>query len=308
MNVDKRLQRARYRETQERVLEALAKAYMKTDYLDKVLKEITDEMWDELEPELREILEKYMLDPHTEIDLSRYPAIRMAISEAQLKQHWRLMEYFYIGYNVITESLAETYKQSSADAYALMQLKPLWEDPMADASKRLAAEIRITDTYITSEVLRIPWCQDNKVYSQRLYGHVANFQQKLNYVLQEGIGKGRGMDWMIDAWRKLVNATAYDAARLLKTETMAIYNTGLKDTYTEMGVEYVEIVGDAECGGICLDYVDGDPIPLEGAEINVELPPYHPNCACSFVAYEEIKQVDLEDENLEDESEGQLDE
>lgn len=103
---------------------------------------------------------------------------------------------------------------------------------------------------------------------------------------------------MVDAWRKLVNATAYDAARLLKTETMAIYNQGLKDSYLEMGVEYVEIVGDAECGGICLDYVDGDPILLEDAEINVELPPYHPNCACSFVTWEEVKSVseDIEED------------
>ena len=41
--------------------------------------------------------------------------------------------------------------------------------------------------------------------------------------------------------------------------------------------------------GICLDYVDGEPIRLEDAEINVELPPYHPNCACSFVSWEEIE-------------------
>jgi SPP1 gp7 family putative phage head morphogenesis protein len=122
-------------------------------------------------------------------------------------------------------------------------------------------------------------------------------------VLREGITNGRGMEWMTEAWRKLVGASAYDTARLLKTETMAMYNRGLKDSYLEMGVEYVEIVGDAECGGICLDYVDGDPIPLEGAEINVELPPYHPNCACSFVSYEETKiveeNVDEDEENLE---------
>ena len=74
-----------------------------------------------------------------------------------------------------------------------------------------------------------------------------------------------------------------------------MYNRGLKDSYLEMGVEYVEIVGDAECGGICLDYVDGDPIRLEEAEINDDLPPYHPNCACSFVVWEEENPENLED-------------
>lgn len=301
---------------------------MKTDYLDKILKEITDEMWEELRPELQMILEKYLEDPHMKIDLSRYPAIQMALVEAERKQHWRLLEYFWIGYNVITDSLVETYKQSSADAYALMGLLPLWEreSPTMEEVRRAAqgnvdiptyqitietptqisASIRITDTYIKSDILPIPWCQDGKVYSQRLYGHVANFQQKLDYVLREGITNGKGMEWMTDAWQKLVGASAYDAARLLKTETMAMYSRGLKDSYLEMGVEYVEIVGDAECGGICLDYVDGDPVRLEDAEINVELPPYHPNCACSFVTWEEIKPI--EEEETEDVEEGDIEE
>lgn len=321
MRVSKRLQRTRYRETQEKVLQALAEAYHKTDYLDKILKEITDEMWDELQPELQMILEKYIDNPNTKVDLSKFPAIRMALVEAERRQHWRLLEYFWIGYNVITESLIETYQQSSADAYALMGLLPLWEreSPTMEEVRRAAfgvptmqtpiveeitatvtATVRITDTYITSNILPIPWCSDGKLYSQRLYGHVANFQSKLDYVLTEGISKGRGMEWMTDAWRKLVHASAYDTARLLKTETMAMYNRGLKDSYLEMGVEYVEIVGDAECGGICLDYVDGDPVPLEDAEINVELPPYHPNCACSFVCYEEIKEVENPEEDLEE--------
>ena len=157
--------------------------------------------------------------------------------------------------------------------------------------KSLNAAIQVTDTYITEKVLNIPWCQDGKVYSQRLYGHVAQFQQKLAYVLEEGISKGKGMDWMMESWRKLTGSTAYDTARLLKTETMAMWSTATKAAYLEMGIEYVEIVGDAECGGICLDYVDGAPIPLAEAEIGDLLPPYHPNCACSYVAYEETVEI-----------------
>ena len=295
---------ARYRKTQEMVLAELARVYGRTRYLDGVLKELTDEMWEEIEPELEEILDEYLDGQDVSIDLSRYPAIRYTLQEIERKQHWRLMEYYWIGYKVITESLAHTYRNSSKDAYAIVNQIPMWERKTIDAGIRQKAEVRITDTYITSSVLPIPWCQDGKVYSQRLYGHVANFQRKLEYVLSEGITKGRGMEWMNWAWRKLVGSSAYDTARLIKTETMAMYNRGLKDSYLEMGVEYVEIVGDAECGGICLDYVDGDPIRLDDASINVELPPYHPNCACSFVSYEEVQEV----ENLEDQSEGQEEE
>ena len=292
MNPDKKKQLARYYATQERVLEALALAYEQTDELYKILKEITDEMWEDLRPAIQELIEKYLDDPHAQIDLDKYPAIRMAIREIEMRHHQQLLEYYWIGYNVITESLVSTYQKASLDAYQIMSVVPTWQNQEINPVIRQQAEVRITDTYITSNKLPIPWCSDGKVYSQRLYGHIANFQSKLNYVLSEGVAKGRGMEWMTQAWRKLVGATAYDAARLLKTETMAFYNEGLKDSYIEMGVEYVEIVGDAECGGICLDYVDGDPIRIVDAEINVELPPYHPNCACSFVAWEETEIVE----------------
>ena len=95
---------------------------------------------------------------------------------------------------------------------------------------------------------------------------------------------------MMESWRKLTGSTAYDTARLLKTETMAMWSIATKSAYLEMGIEYVEIVGDAECGGICLDYV-GEAIPLAEAEIGDLLPPYHPNCACSFVEYTETIEI-----------------
>ena len=59
-------------------------------------------------------------------------------------------------------------------------------------------------------------------------------------------------------------------------------------------IEYVEIIGDAACGGICLDYV-GEAIPLRDAQIGDDLPPYHPNCACSFCSYTEFDNEDRTD-------------
>ena len=102
---------------------------------------------------------------------------------------------------------------------------------------------------------------------------------------------------------KLTGSTAYDTARLLKTETMAMWSMATKSSLLEMGIEFVEIVGDAECGGICLDYV-GEAVPLREAEIGDLLPPYHPNCACSFVKYVESANADeAEEHGIEDEEE-----
>lgn len=281
---------------QRQVLQVLADAYEKTAELYQLLDEIMNEMWEELEPELQTIIEKYLRDPYIgdirKIDLSKFPAVEYAIKEMQMREVWRMTERQWIAYNVITESLINTYQQGSKDVYIILQRTPMWKDNTQPPHLQAKAEVRITDTYITSKVLPIPWCSDGKTYSQRLYEHTANFQKKLDFILREGLTNGKGMEWMKWAWRQLTNATAYDTARLIKTETMAFYNQALIDTYLEAGVEYVEIVGDAECGGICLDYVDGDPVKLEDAHINIELPPYHPNCACSFVVWEEEESLE----------------
>lgn len=55
-------------------------------------------------------------------------------------------------------------------------------------------QTQIIDTYITKDVLPIPWCSDGKTYSQRLYANVANFEDKLSFVLEQGIEKGKGIE------------------------------------------------------------------------------------------------------------------
>lgn len=278
---------SRYELTQELVLEELHRVYEEIEELYDILLEISDEIWEELGEDADEIIEEYLSEYNDRVKSSQRNAARMAIDIAESKQDDRITTYFALCGTMLSQSLVKTYQRASRDAYKIMDKVPAWRNPKLDVVERYTAKVRITDTYITSNVLPIPWCKDGKTYSARLYSHVANFEKKLRFVLDEGINKGKGMAWMQQAWRKLVHATAYDTARLLKTETMAMYNRALKDSYLEMGVEYVEIVGDAECGGICLDYVDGDPIRLDEAEINDELPPYHPNCACSFMVYEE---------------------
>ena len=102
---------------------------------------------------------------------------------------------------------------------------------------------------------------------------------------------------------KLTGSTADGTARLLKAGAMGMWSMATKSSLLEMGIEFVEIVGDAECGGICLDYV-GEAVPLREAEIGDLLPPYHPNCACSFVEYVESANADeAEEYGIEDEEE-----
>lgn len=133
-----------------------------------------------------------------------------------------------------------------------------------------------------------PWCQDKKTFIDRIKTNTEDMDYKLRGTILKGIRQGWTLDQMAEHLKRITGMAAYKAKRLIRTETMAVYAKATKDIYLQNGVKYVQIVGDAACGGICLDYV-GEYIALEQAEVGDLLPPYHPNCACSFCAYEEFQ-------------------
>lgn len=281
--------------TIELVLSLLEQAYQDETKLDRVLKELSEDVFRELIEELKVLEKNGKIDLSKPFDLRRNSNVYQALKRYETLQLRRLTEYYWIGSQVVKDSLTRSCLQTLNTTYAMFGYKKAYDPYFITTLPDVKELIKVRDTHIYEHYIKIPWCQDGKTYSERLYSHVSQFQSKLAFVLEEGITKGKGLDWMMDSWRKLTGSTAYDTARLLKTETMAMWSQATKSAYLEMGIQYVEILGDALCGGICLDYV-GEAIPLAEAEIGDLLPPYHPNCACSYVAYEEAVPIELMEE------------
>lgn len=149
-----------------------------------------------------------------------------------------------------------------------------------------------------NQTITKPWCKDNKTYIDRVKEATSKMDKDLRTVIVQGIRRGWSQERMTQIFRNITGTVEYKARRLIRTETMAVYSKVTKEIFLENGIEYVEIIGDAMCGGICLDYV-GEVIPLKEAELGDDLPPYHPNCACSFCSYTEFtdnfEQDDTED-------------
>ena len=264
------------------IWELLEDAYEDEDKLDKLLAEIAEDVFKEVRKILTDLQKSGKIDLEKKIRLGDHPAIYQALKEIERKEWRDFTEWCWIGYQVITDSLKDTYRNTLIWTYDTF--RPMI--PTAPSINSLDVQVKITDTYITSHYLQIPWCQDGKIYSDRLWGNVANFQSKLSFVLEQGITRGKGIDWMMDAWKKLTKTAGYEVARLLKTETMAMWSRATKEAYLDMGIEYVEIINPEPCDEVCSDYV-GEVIPLAEAELGDELPPYHPNCVCDFHAWRE---------------------
>lgn len=267
--------------TLDLILELLEQAYVSELYLDKRLTIISEQVLNEFIEELRNFEKNGKIDLSKKIKLRDQPVIYRAMKDIEQREWHKFTEWAWLGARVIQDSMAQTYQVTTEATYDMFKAelyRPGLHEPLHSAI--------ISKDFIIENKLNIPWCQDGKIYSERLYQHIEQFQLKLSYVLEEGIGNGKGIDWMIDAWRKLTGSTIYDASRLLKTETMAMWALATKDAYLNMGIEYVEIVNPEPCDEVCSDYV-GEIIPLAEAELGDELPPYHPNCMCDFFAFYE---------------------
>ena len=280
--------------TTDLVLSLLSSAYEDELKLDKALKELSEDVFAELEKELQRLERDGKLDLNQPFDLHRNPAVYEALKRIETIQLRRLIDYYWIASQVIKESLIRSYNTTLQTTYGMFDYEVVDNFPVVAEADPM---VKVRDTYIYEKAIKVPWCQDGKTYSDRLYNHVANFRSKLAFVLEEGVNKGKGMGWMKESWRKLTGSTAYATSRLLKTETMAMWSLATKESYLAMGIEYVVIVGSAICGGICLDYVNNTPIRLMDAYAGDLLPPYHPGCACSYIAYKEDIETFLDEKN-----------
>ena len=77
-------------------------------------------------------------------------------------------------------------------------------------------------------------------------------------------------------------------ARLVHTETAALQNKSALDAYKELGVDKVRILGtlDSVTCSLC-GSMDGKILPRTQLEQGVSEPPFHPNCRCTTVPYDE---------------------
>jgi SPP1 gp7 family putative phage head morphogenesis protein len=200
----------------------------------------------------------------------------------------RLQEIRYeLESNQIMSWLIYTYEMTAAET--ARSIGP-------DAASRISSSLLFTKENIKREVLE-PWVkEDNKTFIDRIRSNTQNMDKQLRMVIVQGLRRGWPREKMIKIFQNITGMAAYKAARLIRTETMAAWGKATKEVYLENGIEYVEIVGDAACGGICTDFV-GEILPLREAEVGDDLPPYHPNCACSFCSYELFDEENSEEED-----------
>ena len=112
--------------------------------------------------------------------------------------------------------------------------------------------------------------------SARLAQHGAEFAQRAERIIIDGIIRGRGFTPTARELRRETGITRSAAERIVRTETIAASDEARRDTYRENGVEQVQhmtTMDDRLCG-YCASRA-GRVYDIGDAEV-----PLHPNCRC----------------------------
>lgn len=126
-----------------------------------------------------------------------------------------------------------------------------------------------------------------KNYSERLWGeHRVSLARYLNRIVSTGIIEGRSNADMRAQLQKVMNMSAYNARRLIRTEATQISSRACAAAYEENGTPKFKFLAtlDFKTSTICRD-MDGRVFNTKDAKVGVNMPPLHPFCRSTTVPY-----------------------
>ena len=184
-------------------------------------------------------------------------------------------------YADVNNELADGLKSFYADEREQMA----YEAQMARGKFEPVAMI---DEKRISAVLKTPWATDGKDFSARLWNNREQLIGALQSELTRALITGVDSRVVAKTIAQKMNAAQYAASRLVQTEITRVITESDKDTFAEMGIDEVEIVGtlDLHTCDTCGD-MDSKHMPRSEAKAGTTAPPFHPNCRCVIVPYDE---------------------
>lgn len=142
------------------------------------------------------------------------------------------------------------------------------------------------DTRKIELLLKKPWTQDGKNFSDRIWAQKDKLVSRLHTELTQNIIRGAPPDKAIESISKAMNVSRQQAGRLVLTESAAISSRAQQDCFKELGVEEFEVVVtlDHITCDICQE-MDGKHFPMPHFSIGETAPPFHPNCRCCTIPF-----------------------
>jgi len=166
-------------------------------------------------------------------------------------------------------------------AFADKSFSKLYQDVFKATVKIGGLEFDRIPLKTMERILQHPWSGEN--YSERIWANRDHLVRNARQTVIRGVVKGDSITNMTNELRSHVEGSAFNARRLIRTESMHFINQGQLDGYKRLGIDEVTILV-AEDERTCDECManDGRVVKMDEAEL---LLPVHPLCRCTFVPF-----------------------
>ncbi|HAT4283504.1 TPA: hypothetical protein I9088_001386 [Clostridium perfringens] len=222
---------------------------------------------------------KYIQDE----DLKKYLMAQLNYSpyKARITRLEALKESIYINTKLLSQ---EEFKLSTSDY--IDNMKEAYYRNIFDIQKGIGLGFTFSEMPIDfiEEVLRNKWSGEN--YSKRIWNNTDVLAERLEEVITSGLMSGANSNKMAKELDDLSNYGKFASERLIRTETTYVTNMAEIESYKEYDIEKCVFLAtlDLRTSKICRS-MDGKVLIVGKAKPGVNLPPLHPFCRSTTIAY-----------------------
>lgn len=137
------------------------------------------------------------------------------------------------------------------------------------------------DTARINKVLSKPWADDGRDFSKRIWNNRTKLVNELHTGLTQALIRGEPVEKLAKRLSERFDVSKNRAVALVQTESAYFANAAQQDSFKEIGVDKLEIVGTLD-GRTCstCGAMDGKVIDGSDAKPGITTPPYHTRCRC----------------------------
>lgn len=222
---------------------------------------------------------KYIQDE----DLKKYLMAQLNYSpyKARITRLEALKESIYINTKLLSQ---EELKLSTSDY--IDNMKEAYYRNIFDIQKGIGLGFTFSEMPIDfiEEVLRNKWSGKN--YSQRIWNNSDVLADRLEEVITSGLMSGKSSKKMAKELDDLSSYGKFASEKLIRTETTYVTNMAEIESYKECDIEKCIFLAtlDLRTSKICRK-MDGKILIVGKAKPGVNLPPLHPFCRSTTIAY-----------------------
>ncbi|XZK30822.1 minor capsid protein [Clostridium perfringens] len=222
---------------------------------------------------------KYIQDE----DLKKYLMAQLNYSpyKARITRLEALKESIYINTKLLSQ---EELKLSTSDY--IDNMKEAYYRNIFDIQKGIGLGFTFSEMPIDfiEEVLRNKWSGKN--YSQRIWNNSDVLADRLEEVIISGLMSGKSSKRMAKELDDLSSYGKFTSERLIRTETTYVTNMAEIESYKECDIKRCVFLAtlDLRTSKICRS-MDGKVLIVGKANPGVNLPPLHPFCRSTTIAY-----------------------